>query len=94
MRPDPTLEELNFILASIKKNKDEGNSFFRKGLFAESDKFYQKGIEESVIFFQQNTHRYEEFTNSYKEIFEDLLNERKLVYSNLSNSLQKQKKTQ
>ena len=74
--------------------KDEGNRLFKNGEFQKSEDVYNKGVNEVENYLNNNKNLLEvsNVDSKYKEILEDINKQRKFLFSNMANALQKQKK--
>jgi hypothetical protein len=87
-------QEMKKTLLSITALKDEGNRLFKNGEFEKSEEIYKKGVDEVELYILNNKMSYEEFivNPKYAETFSDINKQRKFLFSNMANALQKQKK--
>ena len=87
-------QEMKKTLLSITAMKDEGNRLFKNGEFQKSEDAYNKGVNEVENYINNNKNLLEvsNVDSKYKEILEDINKQRKFLFSNMANALQKQKK--
>jgi hypothetical protein len=87
-------QEMKKTLLNITAMKDEGNRLFKNGEFLKSEDAYKKGVDEVELYILNNKMSYEEFivNPKYKDTFDEINKQRKFLFSNMANSLQKQKK--
>jgi len=84
--------ELNELHKCLLNAKLIGNEKFTQQKYADADEQYGIGIQISEDFFKTNEDKFNFFYEKYPSVFEQILLQRKLLYSNLGASFQKQGK--